>query len=172
MTPAHRIYSMGQPAAGWLEHAQLCGGAPAAKRCQEILGTAWLARYPRPKEAGLGNGGELKKEFSQPCKSMGMKEKVSLPWSPQPSSALERIHQILADCLRAFELEDKEIDSNEADPFEECLAQAAYAIRCGFHATHGRSPGELVFGRNMFLPVESPVDWEELKDRKQRAIAR
>ena len=24
----------------------------------------------------------------------------------------------------------------------------------------------------MFLPVESPVDWEELKDRKQRAIAR
>ena len=101
-----------------------------------------------------------------------MKEKVSLPWNPQPNSILERIHQILADCLRTFELEDKEIGSTNADPFEEHLAQAAYAIRSGFHATHGLSPAELVFGRNMFLPVDSPVDWEQVKDRKQRAIAR
>ena len=49
---------------------------------------------------------------------------------------------------------------------------AAYAIRCGFHATHGRSPGELVFGRNMFLPVEAPVDWDAVKEHKQRAIAK
>ena len=56
-----------------------------------------------------------------------MKEKVSLPWNPQPNSILERIHQILAGCLRTFELEDKEIDINEADPFAEYLAQAAYA---------------------------------------------
>ena len=75
---AHAMAMVG-PATGWFEYAQLYDDAPTAKRCQEILGTAWLARYPRPKEAGLGNGGELKKEFSQLCKSMGMKEKVSLP---------------------------------------------------------------------------------------------
>ena len=112
------------------------------------------------------------KEFSQLCKSKGLKEKTSLPWNPKSNSVLERIHQILADCLRTFELEEKEIDPDEADPFEECLTAAACAIRCGFHATHGHSPGELVFGRNMFLPVEAPVDWEALKERKQKAIAK
>ena len=30
------------------------------------------------------------------------------------------MHQILADCLRTFELEEKEIGVNETDPFEEC----------------------------------------------------
>ena len=103
---------------------------------------------------------------------MGLIEKTSLPWNPQSNAILERIHQILADCLRTCELEDKEIDPTEEDPFEEELAAAAYAIRCGFHAAHGHSPGELAFGRNMFLPVEAPVDWEELKQRKQKAIAK
>jgi len=166
------VMTMVDPVTGWFEYAQLYEDAPTAKRCQEILDTVWLARYPRPKEIGFDNGGEFKKEFSQLCKNMGMKEKVSLPWNPQSNSVLERIHQILADCLRTFELEDKEIDSSAADPFEEYLAQAAYAIRSGFHATHGYSPGELVFGRNMFLPVDTTVDWEKVKDRKQRAIAR
>ena len=66
----------------------------------------------------------------------------------------------------------KEIGSAEAGPFEEYLAQAAYAARSGFHAAHGLSPGELAFGRNMLLPVAAPVGWEKAKGRKQRAIAR
>lgn len=67
---------------GWLEMAQLHEGeAPAAKRGQEALGAARLARCPRPKEAGLSSEGELKKDFSQLRKSMGMKEKASLPWA-------------------------------------------------------------------------------------------
>ena len=114
------------PAAGWFEMAQLCEGErPTAKRCQEILDTVWLARCPRPKEIGFDNGGEFKKEFSQLCKNMGLKEKTSLPWNPQSNSVLERIHQILADCLRAFELEEKDIDPEEADPFEECFRRGS-----------------------------------------------
>ena len=92
---AHAMAMVG-PAAGWLEHAQLHSGeAAAACRCQQILGTAWLARYPRPKEIGFGNGSELKKELRELCSSMGMKPKASLPWSPQPNAILERVHQSL-----------------------------------------------------------------------------
>ena len=98
--------------------------------------------------------------------------KVSLPWNPQPNAILERIHQALGDALRTFELDDREIDPDEEDPFAEYLSNAAYAIRSSFHATHGHSPGELVLGRNMFLPVSTPVDWEEIKKRKQKAIAK
>ena len=65
-----------------------------------------------------------------------------------------------------------DVNAEDADPFQKCLSEAAYAIRCGFHATHGHSPGELVFGRNMFLPVETPVDWEAVKERKQKSIAK
>merc|ERR1712032_1463102 len=86
------------------------------------------------------------------------------------NAILERIHQVLADCLRTFELDDAEIDEDEEDPFDEYLSSASYAIRCAFHSTHGHSPGELVFGRDMFMPVERNIDWEAIKERKQKAI--
>ena len=82
------------------------------------------------------------------------------------------MHQALGDALRTLELDGKEIGPNEEDPFEEYLSNAAYEIRSSFHATHGHSPGELVFGRNMLLPVNAPADWEKVRQRKQKAIAR
>ena len=69
-------------------------------------------------------------------------------------------------------MEDMDVNAEDADPFQKCLAEAAYAIRCGFHATHGHSPGELVFGRNMFLPVDTSLDWKSIQERKQKAIAK
>ena len=129
-------------------------------RCKEILDSVWLPRYPRPREIVFDNGGEFKAEFSQLCEDMGLDENHSLPWNPQSNAILERIHQILADCLRTFEFEEMEVDPKESDPFQRHLAMAAHAIRCGHHATHGHSPGEMVFGRNMFMPVETSVDWD------------
>ena len=108
--------------------AQLYQGESAtAHRCQQILDTVWLSRYP----IGFGNGSEFQKELRDLCKSMGMKPKVSLPWNPQPNAILERVHQVLGDALRTFE-----IDPNEEDPFEEYRSDAAYAARSSFHATH------------------------------------
>ena len=164
---------MADPVAGWLEYAQLYSGeAAAACRCQQILGTAWLARYPRPKEIGFGNGSELKKELRGLRSSMGLKAKASLPWSPQPNATLERAHQVLGDALRAFELGGKGTGPGEEDPFEEYLPNAACAARPSFHAARGHSPGELAFGRSMLLPVKAPADWEKVRQRKQKAIAR
>ena len=102
--------------------------------------------------------------------NMGLKDKTSLPWNPQSNSILERIHQVLADCLTTFELEELNINEDEEDPFEEYLTMASYAIRCAFHKTHGYSPGQLVFGRDMFMPIEATIDWNSIKERKQKAI--
>ena len=55
---------------------------------------------------------------------------------------------------------------------KEHLSNTAYAIRCAFHATHGHSPGELVFGRDMFMPVSKNIDWNAIKDKEQKAIAK
>ena len=114
------------PAAGWLEHAQLHPGeAAAACRCQQMLGTVWLARCPRPKEIVFGNGSELKEEPRGLCKSMGAEPGASLPWSPQPSATLGRERQVLGDALRAFELDGREAGPGEEDPFEELVESQA-----------------------------------------------
>ena len=101
---------------------------------------------------------------------MGLKEKTSLPWNPQSNSILERIHQVLGDCLTTFKLDELDIPEDEEDPFEEYLTMASYAIRCAFHKTHGHSPGQLVFGRDMFMPIEAKIDWNSIRERKQAAI--
>ena len=118
----------------------------------------------------MDNGGEFKKEFSELCDNMGMQKFVGLPWNPQSNSILERIHQVLADGMRVFDLENMDIDPEDEDPFDEYLTSVAYAIRSAFHQTHGKSPAQLVYGRDMFLPIDTEIDWEEIKIRKQNRI--
>ena len=70
---------------------------------------------------------------------------------PQANSIVERIHQVLNDMLRTMELEEREIDPSK--PFDEALNAAPYAIRCTYHTTLQATPGQLVFGRDMILPI-------------------
>ena len=77
---------------------------------------------------------------------------------------------MLGDCLRSFNLEDRTIDPTDLDPFEEFLTAAAYAIRSAYHTTLGYSPAQLVFGRDMFMPVNCTVDWDKIKENKQKRI--
>ena len=44
------------------------------------------------------------------------------------------------------------------------------AIRSAFHATHGYLPTQLVFRRDMFMPVSTNIDWDAIKESKQKAI--
>ena len=99
------VMTMVDPVTGWFEQAQLYG-SPTVYRCQQIFDNTWLASYPRPREIGFDNEGEFKAEFKQLCANMGLKEKTSLPWNPQSNSILERIHQVLGDCLTTFELDE------------------------------------------------------------------
>ena len=152
---------------------------PTAFRCQEILDATWLvlARYPRPREIiRFDNGGEFKGLFVQLCRNMGLTEKKNLPWNLQANTILERIHQVLQDWIATFELDNVDIPEEadkSSDPFaERILSNAAYAIWCVFHATHGQSPGELVFGRDVFMPISKNIDWNAIKDKKQKAIAK
>ena len=70
--------------------------------------------------------------------------------------------------MRSFNLENKDLDL--AEPFEKFLTSAAYAIRSAYHTTLGFSPAQLVFGRDMFMPVDFKADWERIKQKKQRRI--
>ena len=152
---------------GWFEIAAL-EDSPNAYEVQRLFDSYWLARYPRPREIGFDNGSEFKAEFKELCKNMGLKRKPSAAWNPQSNAILERVHQVLGDCLRSFNLDQRDLHPN--DPFEEFLTAAAYAICSAYHTTLGFSPAQLVFGRDMFMPIATDVDWEKIRERKQKRI--
>ena len=79
---------------------------------------------------------------------------------------------MLAEGLRAFDLDNKEFNPDNDDPFEEYLSAVSYAICSAYHQTHDHSPAQLVFERDMFLPVEQKIDWEDIRKRKQERICK
>ena len=103
---------------------------------------------------------------------MGLFEKPSLAWNPQSNAILDRVHQVLQDCLLTMDLDNVDIDEDDNDPFEPYLTKAACAIRGVHHATHGKSPCQLIFGRNIFMPINAETDWDEITIRKQNKIAK
>jgi hypothetical protein len=55
-----------------------------------------------------------------------------------------------------------EIDGKEMDekyPWGPLLSSAAYEIRGTFNTKLKATPGQLVFGRDMDLPIKSMTDW-------------
>ena len=70
--------------------------------------------------------------------------------------------------LRTMELEEREVDPSK--PFDEALNAAAYAIRCTYHTTLQATPGQLVFGRDMILPIAMRADWNAIQARRQAMI--
>jgi hypothetical protein len=53
---------------------------------------------------------------------------------------------------------------DEKDPWGPFLSSAAYEIRITFHTTLKATPGQLVFGRDMVLPIQFMADWGQLNN--------
>jgi hypothetical protein len=52
------------------------------------------------------------------------------------------------------------------------LSSVAYAIRSTFHTTLKESPGQLVFGRDMVLPITFVAGWGAIEQQRQKETAR
>ena len=50
------------------------------------------------------------------------------------------------------------------------LVAAAFAVRSTYQTTKGKSPGQLVFGRDMILPINHLADWRYIRQHKQTQI--
>ena len=81
---------------------------------------------------------------------------------------MERVHQVFGGMARASGLGNAVLDENE--PFQKFLTDTAYAIRSTYLTTQKATPAQLVFGRDMVLPVDYEVDWDEITKRKQKRI--
>jgi hypothetical protein len=92
------------------------------------------------------------------CDSLGIKSRPTTSNHPQGNSIIERIHQVMGNMLRAFELEERELDLDE--PWRDFLQACAFGVRSTFHTTLQASPGQKVFGRNMIHNVRSQANWD------------
>ena len=80
------------------------------------------------------------------------------------------MHQVLNDALRTFELSEHELD--EHDPWASFLSATAYAVRSTYHTTLEASPCQLVFGRDMMLPIRFKANWASIQQKRQAEMKR
>ena len=66
-----------------------------------------------------------------------------------------------------FDLKNTPIDPDEDDPFDEYLSSVAYVIQSSYHRTHGNSPSQLVFGRDMFVDSKAEINWDKSNEREK-----
>ena len=103
-------------------------------------------------------------------KNYGMKKRRSTEYNPQSNGIVERVHQVLGDMLRTFELEERELDPD--NPWSEFLTAVGYAIRSTYHTTLEATPAQLVFGRDMLLPMTFEANWTRIQQNRQKEINR
>ena len=70
----------------------------------------------------------MEKEFQQVFKKdYGIKGKPITARNPQANTIVKRVHQVIGNMARTFELENRYLD--EDDPWKGLLAATAFAIR-------------------------------------------
>ena len=76
--------------------------------------------------------------------------------NPQADSILEIIHQVIANLIFMFDLQNNYLDGDE--PWSGILAAADFSVLSTYHTTLQATPGQLVFGRDMIL--STPIHGE------------
>ena len=86
----------------------------------------------------------------------------------QMAAIVERVHQVMGNMIRTYELEDNYLDEN--DPWGGILSATAFAVQSTYHTTLKASPRQLVFGQDMILNIKHVADWEAITQHKQKLI--
>jgi hypothetical protein len=86
----------------------------------------------------------------------------------QAKPSAKQVHQTIGNINQTFELHDNYLD--EDDPWKGILAATAFPICATYHTTLQKSPGQLVFGRDMILNIQHTANWEYIRARKQCLI--
>ena len=159
------------PATSWFEIHQYEDKRPIT--LANIVEQEWLTRYPWPTQITYDRGSEfIGQDFQTMIKEdYGITRKPITVRNPQANAIVERVHQVIGNIIRTFELQDNYLD--EEDPWKEgILSATAFAVRATYHTTLQKTPGQLVFGRDMIFNIKHTANWEFIRARKQTLIAK
>ena len=116
------------PVTGWLEIVRYYN--KIAITIANSVETMWLSRYPRPIEIMYDQGSEfIGHEFRKSLIEIeyGITEKPITSENPMSNAILERIHQVLGNLVRTFNIQQTYVDKN--DPWTGILDEADFTIR-------------------------------------------
>ena len=142
-----RAVTMTDPATGWFEVCQ--HDDKRSVTVANVVEQEWLSRHPWPTQMTFDRGSEF---IGQAFKDMirddhGTKGRPITTRSPQANATVERVHQVVGNIVRTFELQDDYLD--EDDPWKGILSAKAFAIRSTCHTTLQKTPGQLVLGLSL-----------------------
>ena len=107
-------------------------------------------------------------EFQELLQSYGINSKPTTVKNPQANSIVERSHLVISNQLRTFKLDNEQPTSSNFKQIANDLLQAtAWALRSTIHSTLQRTPGQLIFQRDMILQIATTTDWDLLRRRKR-----
>ena len=78
---------------------------------------------------------------------------------------IDRIHKVLGELLLTYNLHETYVD--DSGPWMGILAAADFAVRSTYHCNKGKSPGWLVFGQDMILPMIIIAYCKYMRQHKQ-----
>ena len=131
-----KCVTMIDPATGWFEIHQYDDKRSIS--IANIVEQEWFSRYPWPTQVTFDRGSEfMGQDFIEMIMTdYGVKKKPITSRNPQANAIVERIHQVIGNMVRAFELEDSEED----DPWKGILSAVAFAVRSTLHSTLKKTP--------------------------------
>ncbi len=137
-----------------------------------IVEQEWFCRYPWPTQVTFDRGSEfIGRDFkNMVTNDYGVVCKPITTRNPQSNAIVERVHQVIGNIIRSFELQTNYLD--EEDPWTGILSATAFAVQSTYHTTLQKSPGQLVFGRDMMFNIKHIADWEYIRERKQSIISK
>ena len=97
--------------------------------------------------------------------SFGVTPKPTTVKNPQANAFVERIHAVIADSLRAMDLESKPYDENSVHAI---LQAVAWSLRTTHHTQLQASPGQMVFGRDMIINATYLTNWRAVNKNKMK----
>ena len=95
--------------------------------------------------------------------------KPSTLGNPTPNTLLERIHQVIENLVRNFNISNQTY-LEKYDPWTGILAAATFEILSTTNRQRVYSPGQLIFFRDMIILIKHRVDWELIRQRKKTKI--
>jgi transposase InsO family protein len=163
-----RCVTMIDPATSWFEIHQY--DDKRSITVANIVEQEWFCRYPWPTQITFDRGSEFMGHDFQNMvtNDYGIKRKPITTRNPQANAIVERIHQVIGNIIRTFELQTNYLD--EEDPWKGILSATAFAVRATYHTTLQKTPGQLVFGRDMIFNIQHTANWEFIRAHKQQLI--
>ncbi len=106
-----------------------------------------------------------RRRFQAMLKEYGIKPKPITVRNPQANAICKRVHQVIGNIIRTFELQTNYLDEDK--PWKGILSATAFAIRCTYHTTLQKTIGQIVFGRDLIFNIKDAANWEATRQKKQ-----